>query len=68
MLDSGASRHMTRDKSLLTDVVKKTGPCVTFGGDGLGYTKGYGKLKVGNVTIDDVSYVKGLNHNLLSII
>ena len=67
VLDSGCSRHMTGEKSLLTDVVMRTGPIVIFGDDSKGFTTGYGKLKVGNVIIEDISLVEGLKHNLLSI-
>ena len=58
---------MTGEESLLTEVVKKTGPIVTFGDDSKGFTTGYGKLKAGNVIIENISLVKGLKHNLLSI-
>ena len=58
---------MTGEKSLLTDVVMRTGPIVIFGDDSKGFTTGYGKLKVGNVIIEDISLVEGLKHNLLSI-
>ena len=67
ILDSGCSRHMTREKSLLADVVEKTGPTVTFRDDGKGFTKGYGNLKIDNVIIENISLVEGLKHNLLSI-
>ena len=58
---------MTGDKSLLTEVVLKAGPIVTFGDDSKGVTKGYGNLVIGNVIVRNVSYVEGLKHNLLSI-
>nr|KAJ0194309.1 hypothetical protein LSAT_V11C800413730 [Lactuca sativa] len=57
-LDSGCSRHMTGSKSLLEDYVKKTGPAVTYGDNGKGFTKGYGNIKCNNV---------GLKHNHISI-
>nr|KAJ0204273.1 hypothetical protein LSAT_V11C500229940 [Lactuca sativa] len=66
-LDSGCSRHMTGSKSLLEDYVKKTGPAVTYGDNGKGFTKGYGNIKCNNVVFQNVSYVKGLKHNLISI-
>nr|KAJ0204922.1 hypothetical protein LSAT_V11C500296580 [Lactuca sativa] len=66
-LDSGCSRHMTGSKSLLEDYVKKTGPAVTYGDNGKGFTKGYGNIKCNNVIFQNVSYVKGLKHNLISI-
>ena len=67
ILDSGCSRHMTGEESLLTDVVKKAGPLVTFGDDSKGFTTGYGDMIIGNVTIKHISLVDGLKHNLLSI-
>ena len=45
ILDSGCSRHMTGEKSLLTDVVNRTGPIVTFGDDIKIFTMGYGKFE-----------------------
>ena len=66
-LDSGCSRHMTGSKSLLEDYVKKTGPAVTYGDNGKGFTKGYGNINCNNVVFQNVSYVKGLKHNLISI-
>ncbi|KAK1402380.1 hypothetical protein POM88_001985 [Heracleum sosnowskyi] len=42
ILDSGCSRHMTGEESLLTEVVKKTDLIVTFGDDNKGFTTGYG--------------------------
>nr|KAJ0190081.1 hypothetical protein LSAT_V11C800430260 [Lactuca sativa] len=58
---------MTGSKSLLEDYVKKTGPAVTYGDNGKGFTKGYGNIKCNNVIFQNVSYVKGLKHNLISI-
>ena len=58
---------MTGDRALLSDVVEKVGPVVTFGDNSKGLTQGYGSLQAGNVIIDHVSVVQGLQHNLLSI-
>ncbi|XP_063935540.1 uncharacterized protein LOC135147084 [Daucus carota subsp. sativus] len=66
-LDSGCSRHMTGDSSLLTKFVEKAGPSITFGDDSKGYTMGYGLIAKENVIIDEVALVSGLEHNLLSI-
>ena len=66
-LDSGCSRHMTGDRSLLEDVVEASGPSVTFGDNNKGKTIGYGVIRRGNLTIEKVSLVDGLKHNLLSI-
>ena len=48
---------MTGDRALLSDVVEKTGPVVTFADNNIGRTDGYGRLKFGNVVIEDVSCV-----------
>ena len=66
-LDSGCSRHMTGFKSLLDDYVKKDGPTVTYGDNSKGQTKGFGTIKCKSVEFKNVSYVKGLKHNLVSI-
>ena len=64
-MDSGCSRHMTGNKSVLTDVEK--GPSVTFGRNGNGQTRGFGTLTNRVTTFKRVAYVEGLKHNLLSI-
>ncbi|VFQ95734.1 unnamed protein product [Cuscuta campestris] len=67
-LDSGFSRHMTGDASLLSNIIPYNGPRVTFGGSNdFGLTKGLGYLVYKGLIIQDVSYVEGLNYNLLSI-
>ena len=52
---------------MLSNVVEKAGPIVTFGDDIKGFTTGYGNLEIGNVIIENISIVEGLKHNLLSI-
>ena len=54
-------------KSLLDDYVKKDGPVVTYGDNNKGQTKGFGTIKCKSVEFKNVSYVKGLKHNLVSI-
>ncbi|KAI3669642.1 hypothetical protein L6452_40952 [Arctium lappa] len=66
-LDSGCSRHMTGQKDLLTEYKEEKGPSVTFGGNGKGFTRGFGVLSNGTTTFRRVAYVDGLKHNLLSI-
>src|SRR6187200_3024829 len=66
-LDSGCSRHMTGSKALLSDFVKRDGPAVTYGDNSKGKTKGFGTIKCKSVEFKNVSYVKGLQHNLISI-
>ena len=67
ILDSGCSRHMTGDRALLSNVVEKDGPVVTFGDNIKDLTHGYGSLQDGYVIIDKVSVNQGLKHNLLTI-
>ena len=66
-VDSGCSRHMTGDISLLSKFEERAGPSITFGDDSKGFTKGYGLISKENVIIDNVSLVEGLKHNLLSV-
>ena len=67
IIDSGCSSHMTGDRALLSNLVEKVGPWVTFGDENKGFTKGYGSLQIGNVVIENISLVDGLKHNLLSV-
>ena len=66
-LDSGCSRHMTGSPDLLEDKRKANGPSVTFGDNFQAKTVGYGTIRKGNISIEKVSIVDGLKHNLLSI-
>ncbi|KAL8100273.1 hypothetical protein AgCh_032501 [Apium graveolens] len=66
-LDSGCSRHMTGDSTLLTEIKERAGPSITSGDDSKGYTVGYGLISKDNVIIEEVALVNGLKHNLLSI-
>ena len=66
-MDSGCSRHMTGNKSLLSNFSKEEGPIVSFGGNGKGVTKGYGSVSNGTITFSKVAHVEGLKYNLLSI-
>ena len=44
IIDNGCSSHMTGDKALLSNLVEKAGPWVTFGDDSKAFTKGYGSI------------------------
>ena len=48
--------------------MEKTGPNITFGDSNKGYTVGYGRLEIGNVVIEDIALIDGLQHNLFSVI
>ncbi|GJT65012.1 hypothetical protein Tco_1016492 [Tanacetum coccineum] len=66
-LDSGCSKHMTRDCSQLTNFVNKFLGTVKFGNDHVVKILGYGDYYIWNVTISRVYYVEGLGHNLFSV-
>ncbi|GJS24874.1 retrovirus-related pol polyprotein from transposon TNT 1-94 [Tanacetum coccineum] len=66
-LDSGCSKHMTGDRSQLTNFISKLLGTVKFGNDQVAKTMGYGDYQIGNVTISRVYYVEGLGHNQFSI-
>ncbi|GJS50817.1 retrovirus-related pol polyprotein from transposon TNT 1-94 [Tanacetum coccineum] len=66
-LDSGCSKHMTGDRSQLTNFVNKFLGTVKFGNDHVAKILGYGDYQIGNVTISRVYYVEGLGHNLFSV-
>ncbi|GJR90647.1 ribonuclease H-like domain-containing protein [Tanacetum coccineum] len=67
IFDSGCSWHMTGNKDQLEDFEEFNGGSVTFGGS-KGYITGKGRIRVGNLDFDSVSFVKELGHfNLFSI-
>ncbi|GJV32975.1 retrovirus-related pol polyprotein from transposon TNT 1-94 [Tanacetum coccineum] len=66
-LDSGCSKHMTRDRSQLTNFVNKFLGTVKFENDHVAKILGYGDYQIGNVTISRVYYVEGLGHNLFFV-
>ncbi|GJR63873.1 retrovirus-related pol polyprotein from transposon TNT 1-94 [Tanacetum coccineum] len=66
-LDSGCSKHMTGDRSQLTNFVNKFLGTVKFRNDHVAKILGYGDYQIGNVTISRVYYVEGLGYNLFSV-
>ncbi|GJZ32693.1 ribonuclease H-like domain-containing protein [Tanacetum coccineum] len=67
IFNSGCSWHMAYNKDQLEDFEEFNGGSVTFGGS-KGYISGKGKIRVGNLDFDSVSFVKELGHfNLFSI-
>ncbi|GJU43707.1 retrovirus-related pol polyprotein from transposon TNT 1-94 [Tanacetum coccineum] len=66
-LDSGCSKHMTGDRSQLTNFVNKFLGTVKFGNDHVAKILGYGDYQIRNVIISRVYYVEGLGHNLFSV-
>ncbi|GJV00337.1 integrase, catalytic region, zinc finger, CCHC-type containing protein [Tanacetum coccineum] len=67
IVDSGCSKHMTRNLKLLTNFVEKFLGTVKFRNDQIAPILGYGDLVQGTTTIKRVYYVEGLNHNLFSV-
>jgi hypothetical protein len=69
LIDSGCSRHMTRDKgwfSSLVPVVTKR--YITFGDNGRGHVLSEGEIKVSDkITLRRVALVQSLGYNLLSV-
>ncbi|GJX64964.1 retrovirus-related pol polyprotein from transposon TNT 1-94 [Tanacetum coccineum] len=67
IVDSGCTKHMTGNLSLLCRFIEKFLGTVRFGNDQFASILGYGDLVQGNITIKRVYYVEGLNHNLFSV-
>nr|GEZ22643.1 integrase, catalytic region, zinc finger, CCHC-type, peptidase aspartic, catalytic [Tanacetum cinerariifolium] len=66
-LDPGCFKHMTGDRSQLTNFVIKFMGTVKFGNDHVAKIMGYGDYQIWNVTISRVYFVEGPWHNLFSI-
>ncbi|GJT32477.1 hypothetical protein Tco_0922896 [Tanacetum coccineum] len=68
VIDSGCSRHMTGNRSYLTDYKEIDGGFVAFGGNSKGgKITGKGKIKTGKLDFEDVYFVKELKFNLFSV-
>ncbi|GJY62164.1 hypothetical protein Tco_0462821 [Tanacetum coccineum] len=67
IVDSGCTKHMTGNLKLLCNFVEKYLGTVRFGNDQFAPILSYGDLVQGNITINMVYYVEGLNHNLFSV-
>nr|GFB03889.1 hypothetical protein [Tanacetum cinerariifolium] len=66
IIDSGCSKHMTGNRALLTNFVKKFLRTVRFGNNDFAVIAGYEYVVIGSMTIKKVYYVEGLGHNLFS--
>ncbi|GJX01587.1 putative reverse transcriptase, RNA-dependent DNA polymerase [Tanacetum coccineum] len=68
MIDSGCSRHMTGNKSYLTDYEEIDGGFVAFRGNSKGgkITR-KGKIRTSKLDFEDVFFVKELKFNLFSV-
>ncbi|GJW48822.1 integrase, catalytic region, zinc finger, CCHC-type containing protein [Tanacetum coccineum] len=67
IVDSRCTKHMTGNISILCNFVEKYMGTVRFDNDQFAPILGYGDLVQGNITINRVYYVEGLNHNLFSV-
>nr|GEU89750.1 putative ribonuclease H-like domain-containing protein [Tanacetum cinerariifolium]GEX97943.1 putative ribonuclease H-like domain-containing protein [Tanacetum cinerariifolium] len=68
VINSGCSRHMTRNISYLSNFEEINGGYVAFGGNPkCGKITGKGKIKTGKLDFDDVYFVKELKFNLFSL-
>ncbi|GJW22614.1 retrovirus-related pol polyprotein from transposon TNT 1-94 [Tanacetum coccineum] len=68
VIDSGCSRHMTGNRSYLTDYEEIDGGFVAFGGNSKGgKITGKGKIKTDKLYFEDVYFVKELKFNLFSV-
>jgi hypothetical protein len=68
-IDSGCSKHMTRDKGKFLSLSERKSANVTFGNDAPGKIKGKGMVSLSNGKgkAQDVLLVDGIKHNLLSV-
>ena len=67
-IESGCSRHMTGEKSNFLSLTASEGGSVAFGNGKSGTIVGIGKIGESlSHSIDNVYFVDGLKHNLLSV-
>ncbi|GJS13491.1 ribonuclease H-like domain-containing protein [Tanacetum coccineum] len=68
VIDSRCSRHMTRNRSYLTDYEEIDRVFVAFGGNSKeGKITGKGKIRTGKLDFEDVYFVKELKFNIFSV-
>nr|GFA74151.1 integrase, catalytic region, zinc finger, CCHC-type, peptidase aspartic, catalytic [Tanacetum cinerariifolium] len=67
IVDSGCTKHMTGNLKLSCNFVEKFLGTVRFVNDQFAPILGYGDLVQGNIMINRVYYVEGLNHNLFLV-
>nr|GEV35699.1 retrovirus-related Pol polyprotein from transposon TNT 1-94 [Tanacetum cinerariifolium]GEY40525.1 retrovirus-related Pol polyprotein from transposon TNT 1-94 [Tanacetum cinerariifolium] len=66
-LDPGCLKHMTGNRSQLTNFVHKFLGTVKFSNDQIAKIMGYDDYQIRIITISRVYYVEGLRHNLFSV-
>ncbi|GJY00599.1 hypothetical protein Tco_0357617, partial [Tanacetum coccineum] len=67
IVESGCTKHMTGNLKLMFNFVEKYMGTIRFSNDQFAPILSYGDLIQGNITINRVYYVEGLNHNLFSV-
>jgi hypothetical protein len=68
VIETSFSHHMIGDKSKFVSMEKYEGGVVIFGDDKVGIIHGIGSISLdGKHNTNDVLYVKGFKHNLLSV-
>nr|GFA79714.1 integrase, catalytic region, zinc finger, CCHC-type, peptidase aspartic, catalytic [Tanacetum cinerariifolium] len=67
IIESGCSKNMTGNRTLLTNFVEKFLGTIRFGNNDFVVIAGYGDVVIGSMTIKKVYYVEGLGHNLFSV-
>ncbi|GJS74367.1 retrovirus-related pol polyprotein from transposon TNT 1-94 [Tanacetum coccineum] len=67
IVDSGCSKHVTRDLKLRKKFIEKFMGIVHFGNNYFAEMIDYGDYVHGNITICHVYYIEGLGHNLFSV-
>nr|GEX65750.1 hypothetical protein [Tanacetum cinerariifolium] len=67
IVDSGCTKHIMGNLKLLCNFVEKCLGTVRFGNNHFAPILRYGDLVQGNIAINRVYYVEGLNHNLFSV-
>ncbi|GJZ57560.1 putative ribonuclease H-like domain-containing protein [Tanacetum coccineum] len=67
VIDSGCSRHMTRNKCYLNEYEDYDGGFVSFG-DGKGIISRKRKIKTGTLDFDNMYFCKELKYNLFSLL
>ncbi|GJQ96143.1 integrase, catalytic region, zinc finger, CCHC-type containing protein [Tanacetum coccineum] len=67
IVDSGCSKHMTGDRSLLKNFVEKFIGTTRLRNDHFATITCYGDYVQGNISVCHVYYVEGLGHNLFSV-
>ncbi|GJZ56310.1 retrovirus-related pol polyprotein from transposon TNT 1-94 [Tanacetum coccineum] len=65
--ESRCSKHMTGDRSQLTNFVHKFLGTVKFDNEQIAKIMRYGDYQIGNIIISRVYYVEGYGHNLFSV-